>query len=220
MFRPPVERGMQSLNRAFFQKTVPLAAAMVFENKQIAGCRKQLGRDVLEMDRIAAVQSSSVPGSSTTFKSVLLRPEIRPDGMIDVDVVPTRLIVERDSTTWTPAIKELLEQQKIAISKYDLKLDYDYWTYRMSYRPPLLDEPSDRTVDIMKAILPKDAPEELPTGFSTVGHIGGRDHPRLLSMLTGQSASEPPLSVPTVQAPHCSGDHRQEPINRDCYQQD
>ena len=81
MFRPPVDRGMQVLNRMFFRKTVPLAAVKVFENSQIASCRKFLGRDILNQDRIPAVQvNPAAENDSTAQRSILLRPDIRPKG--------------------------------------------------------------------------------------------------------------------------------------------
>ena len=66
-----------------------------------------------------------------------------------------KLTTMRDSSTWTPSVTELVHQQKVSVVPFDLKLDYDYWTY----------------LDIMQAILPEEAPDDLPTGFSTVGHV-------------------------------------------------
>ncbi|KAE8349815.1 hypothetical protein BDV28DRAFT_160168 [Aspergillus coremiiformis] len=60
-----------------------------------------------------------------------------------------------DTTTWSPTINELVENGAVGIGQYDLDLDYDYWTY----------------ADIMNAILPEDMLEELPQGFTQVGHV-------------------------------------------------
>lgn len=62
------------------------------------------------------------------------------------------------------------------MTPYDLELDYDYWNYRMRVRVityPLKRTASDKMLEeIMSAVLPEDEQEELPTGFSCIGHIG------------------------------------------------
>lgn len=61
------------------------------------------------------------------------------------------------------------------MTPYDLELDYDYWNYRMCVRPlcTFNKENSNKMLEeIMNAVLPEDEQEELPTGFSCVGHIG------------------------------------------------
>ncbi|KAB8258402.1 hypothetical protein BDV32DRAFT_139630 [Aspergillus pseudonomiae] len=60
-----------------------------------------------------------------------------------------------DATTWSPTINELVENGAVGIGRYDFELDYDYWPY----------------ADIMNAILPEDMLEELPQGFTQVGHV-------------------------------------------------
>ncbi|KAI5285561.1 tRNA(m(1)G37)methyltransferase, partial [Ascosphaera aggregata] len=42
MFRPPVNRLMRKLNRSFFRKTVPMAAATVFDKRQIGPVKNAL----------------------------------------------------------------------------------------------------------------------------------------------------------------------------------
>lgn len=42
MFAPPVNRAMKVLDRSFFQKTVPISAARVFNPRDISRCRKEL----------------------------------------------------------------------------------------------------------------------------------------------------------------------------------
>ena len=79
MFRPPVNRAMRVLDRAFFQKKVPLSAARVLNKKEIAKLRSELGRDVLRLDRFQCVQS--IQGSKgEEHKALLLNPQIKPDG--------------------------------------------------------------------------------------------------------------------------------------------
>ncbi|KAI9778128.1 MAG: tRNA(m(1)G37)methyltransferase [Geoglossum umbratile] len=68
---------------------------------------------------------------------------LRPEVMVD------------DRATWSPTLKELVEAEKVGVIPYMLKLDYDYWTYH----------------DIMTAILPEEDQDEIPVGFTQVGHI-------------------------------------------------
>lgn len=36
-----------------------------------------------------------------------------------------------DQTTWSPTISELVSNGTVSLGPYDLKLDYDYWSYGM-----------------------------------------------------------------------------------------
>ena len=81
MFRPPVNRTMRQLDRSFFQKKVPLAAARVLDTKQISKCKTELGKELLSLERCTVVRSDPVEdGLSKGRKALLLRPDIRPDG--------------------------------------------------------------------------------------------------------------------------------------------
>ena len=81
MFRPPVNRAMRVLDRSFFQKKIPLAAAYVHDTKQISKCRSDLSKDLLRLERCTVVRSDPEDaGSMRGRKALLLRPDIRPDG--------------------------------------------------------------------------------------------------------------------------------------------
>ncbi|MCJ1397353.1 tRNA(m(1)G37)methyltransferase [Xylographa trunciseda] len=141
MFRPPVNRAMRVLDRAFFRKTVPLAAARIFEDDQISRCRNFLSQDILHVDRISSIRpipDDRVSGQRGR-KALLLNPDIRPE----------------DPSTWSSNLLELIEAKKVNVTAYELELSYDTWTYH----------------DIMSAIIPEDDQNELPTGFSIVGHV-------------------------------------------------
>ena len=87
MFRPPVDRAMRVLDRSFFRKSVPLAAARVLDNKHISRCRANLGHDLLRLDRMASVRPDPEESDlKKGRKSLLLRPDIRPNG-IDFSVL-------------------------------------------------------------------------------------------------------------------------------------
>ncbi|KAE8386578.1 hypothetical protein BDV23DRAFT_175371 [Aspergillus alliaceus] len=139
MFRPPVNRAMRVLDRSFFQKTVPLSAATIFKTSDISRVRGQLhkSRDLLGLPRMSSVREVTV--NDEVKKCLLLREGIKYD----------------DVTTWSPTINELVENGAVGVRRYDLDLDYDYWTY----------------AEIMNAIMPEDMLEELPQGFTQVGHV-------------------------------------------------
>ena len=36
-----------------------------------------------------------------------------------------------DASTWGPRLSELVKESQVSLVPYELKLDYDYWNYRM-----------------------------------------------------------------------------------------
>ncbi|KAI9840976.1 MAG: tRNA(m(1)G37)methyltransferase, partial [Pleopsidium flavum] len=58
-------------------------------------------------------------------------------------------------STWSPTLQKLVENKDVGLFPYELELNYDYWTYH----------------DIISSILPEEEQDELPTGFSVVGHV-------------------------------------------------
>ncbi|KAJ5475579.1 tRNA (guanine(37)-N1)-methyltransferase [Penicillium diatomitis] len=139
MFRPPVNRAMKSLDRSFFRKTVPLAAAKIFEKSQISNVRQALGKshDLLVLPRLNVIRELKDQDGAVR-KGLLLREDIKVD----------------DKTTWSPVINELVQKGTVAMTPYNLELDYDYWSY----------------AEIASSILPEDM-EEVPQGFTQVGHV-------------------------------------------------
>jgi tRNA (guanine37-N1)-methyltransferase len=118
MFTPPVNRAMRVLDRSFFKKVVPLTAALVFENSQISQCRRQLGKEVLEAERLSSViPEPNREGNNSGRKAVLLQPQVRPN----------------DPATWSKTLQQLVEEGKVSVMPYDLDLTYEYWTYRKEY---------------------------------------------------------------------------------------
>ena len=80
MFRPPVNRAMRALDRSFFHKQIPLAAARILESRNIAKCRNELYNELLKLERVSAVKQDPWRKG---MKALLLKPEIRPDSMGD-----------------------------------------------------------------------------------------------------------------------------------------
>lgn len=60
-----------------------------------------------------------------------------------------------DPSTWSPKLRTLVESSQVHLEPFEVDLDYDYWNY----------------ADIMSSILPPDLQDDLPQGFSIVGHI-------------------------------------------------
>ena len=76
MFRPPINRAMKVLDRSFFRKKVPLAAARIVEKRHIAKFRTELGSDLLCLERVSSVKDDP---KSKGSKALLLKPEIKCD---------------------------------------------------------------------------------------------------------------------------------------------
>ncbi|KAJ5153405.1 tRNA (guanine(37)-N1)-methyltransferase [Penicillium canariense] len=114
MFRPPVNRAMRTLDRSFFRKTVPIAAAKIFEISQVSKIRQELGksRDLLALPRLNTVRDFKEQ-DGVTHKGLLLREDVKHD----------------DKSSWSPTINELVEKGAVSLSPYDLVLEYDYWSY-------------------------------------------------------------------------------------------
>lgn len=166
MFRPPLAHGMKALDRAFFQRTVPLKAARIFENKDISKIRTQLekSKDALAEPRLGSVHPDPDGDRAKSGKKcVLLRPQVKNDSARPLSSAgETNGHVESDerqaeATPWphSSVLTELANQGLIAVVPYNLLLDYKYWTYH----------------DVISAILPPSAQEEIPSGFSQVGHV-------------------------------------------------
>ncbi len=83
MFRPPVNRAMQVLDRSFFRKKIPLSAAHVLDRKQITKMRSELYRDTLRLDRMQSVQTIRT-AQGEEGKGILLNPEIESSGELHV----------------------------------------------------------------------------------------------------------------------------------------
>ncbi|EZF32074.1 tRNA (guanine(37)-N1)-methyltransferase [Trichophyton mentagrophytes] len=143
MFRPPINRAMRVLDRSFFKKTIPLAAATVFEARNLGRIKNELAKsnDILNAPRLPAIRYVQNPTTEEekSKKCILLKEQIQAN----------------DAATWSPTIRELVEAKSVELKPYDLHLDYDYWLYH----------------DILSSILPEEHLEETPAGFNQVGHV-------------------------------------------------
>lgn len=80
VFLPPVNRAMRTLDRAFFKKAIPLAAAHVFDPKNITKFQKECAKDVLRLPRTKTLIVEKDEAGKER-KLLLLRPGIKIDGM-------------------------------------------------------------------------------------------------------------------------------------------
>jgi hypothetical protein len=82
LYRPPINRSMRVLDRNFFQKTIPIAAATVFEDRNLSHVRGKVqsaGHLFGVFSIKSIVPDETVPGR----KCVLLQPGIRATGLFD-----------------------------------------------------------------------------------------------------------------------------------------
>lgn len=80
---------------------------------------------------------------------------------------------------------DYFKKNNIYLSEYKLKLDYDYW----------------KADEILKAILPEDLTEDIPSGFTQIGHIAHlnlRDEYKPYKGIIGQVILDKNDSVKTV----------------------
>ena len=111
LFLPPVNRSMQKLDRSFFRKTIPLAAARILNLKDTHQIRSTLlqSRELLQISSLKSLREDpSVPRS----KCFLLRPEISP----------------AEPGTWSASLKRLVDAGQLQVVGYSLELTYEDWS--------------------------------------------------------------------------------------------
>jgi tRNA (guanine37-N1)-methyltransferase len=81
MYRPPINRAMRVLDRSFFRRTIPLSAATVFKPSDISNARSKLmaSKDTFVLPRLHTVKEIKKDG--VVRKGLLLREDIKHDGM-------------------------------------------------------------------------------------------------------------------------------------------
>ncbi|KAL2829745.1 hypothetical protein BDW59DRAFT_170405 [Aspergillus cavernicola] len=81
--------------------------------------------------------------------------EVKKDDVVRKCLLLREGIKHDDTTTWSPTISELVGGGVVGVGPYELTLDYDYWSY----------------ADIITSILPEDILDEVPQGYTQVGHV-------------------------------------------------
>ncbi|KAJ5680583.1 hypothetical protein N7536_011722 [Penicillium majusculum] len=105
---------------------------------------------------------SNVRKELVKSRDILLLPRISPIREVkDQDGKAWKAMLLRedlkvdDKATWSPTINELVNKGTVALGPYELLLEYDHWSY----------------AEIISSILPEDLMEEIPQGFTQVGHV-------------------------------------------------
>ncbi|EQL37510.1 tRNA(m(1)G37)methyltransferase [Blastomyces gilchristii] len=155
MFRAPVNRMMRTLDRSFFQKIVPLSAATIFDRQSIGPIKSELlqSKDLLLANRIIPVRAAREGPLENVTDHWYQRKNGKQDGR--KCLLLREDIKADDVKTWSPTIQRLVEAKSMELRPFNLLLDYDYFTYK----------------DIVDSILPDQELEELPVGFTQVGHV-------------------------------------------------
>ncbi|KAG0229354.1 tRNA(m(1)G37)methyltransferase [Actinomortierella wolfii] len=137
MIAPPViQRGLKTLDRALFNKTIDCMAIRIPAAK-VMECRKAIGRDLLQEAKIRNVVDSD-------------------DGAKDKRLVLLNLNIDNEDLTGaSDSTKEYIKEHGFGVVKTHFQVGYDYWT----------------ADEVLKALLPEDVLDEVPSGFTIVGHI-------------------------------------------------
>lgn len=132
LFSPPIVRSASAiLDRSLLSKTIPVAAARIFNNKNISNCRAKLqkSKEMLEIERLTNVRPDPDQAlASKGGKCMLLKPSINPSGTCALKIRRKNLTLA-DSTTWSSILQEAVKAEELGVIPYDLNLDYNYWTY-------------------------------------------------------------------------------------------
>lgn len=143
LFRPAAIRSFSGvLDRSLFAKTIPLAAATVNSNQNIARYRRDLekSREILIVDRVAAIAPHPDTAlASQGRKCLLLNPSVK----------------HTDPETWGAVLRAGVDSNELSVVPYELKLDYDYYGF----------------LDVITSILPEELHDEIPSGFNSAGHV-------------------------------------------------
>lgn len=147
LFLPPVDRTMKSLNRDFFQKGIPMIAIHLENPAYISSFCQKYGNYILKQYGVGHVVFLSTP----TTDNVADRAKVS-KGIL----LPERFkTVEQAEKELTGEFKDIREKTKISFVPYTLQLKYDFW----------------RAEEIFAALLPEELLDEIPVGFTIVGHI-------------------------------------------------
>ncbi|CDO92594.1 unnamed protein product [Kluyveromyces dobzhanskii CBS 2104] len=158
-YEPPVHRGMQQLDRSLFVKRLPTVVLLLKNPKNISVFTTKFKDDILRTPRIPFVirlndgsstkndaepaqkKSKSLANDNHITKGILLN-----DCIQDVTQVKEKL---------SPEALKFLDEEEHELRNHEYTLDYDFW----------------KVEEILNAILPEDYLDEIPTGFTIVGHV-------------------------------------------------
>lgn len=150
-YAPPANRHMTKLDKSFFITKVPLCVIEFPDPKNISVFSKKFKDYILRIPRIPHVikLSETVKNGDKTLacdNGIVRKGILLSDSISNMDDVEKKLPVEA---------KTFLNEQNATINPYEYTLDYDYW----------------QAEDILRAVLPEEYLDEIPTGFTITGHI-------------------------------------------------
>lgn len=148
---PPINRQMTQLDRSFFVSKIPLCVVQFPDPKNISIFSKQFKDYILRVPRIPHVikLSENVKNGDKTLacdNGIVKKGVLLTDNIANMNDLDEELPVEA---------KNFLKETNATVEPYEYVLDYDYW----------------QAEDILRAVLPEEYLEEIPTGFTVTGHI-------------------------------------------------
>ncbi|KAK7419334.1 tRNA(m(1)G37)methyltransferase [Neonectria magnoliae] len=143
LFRAPAAvRAAKTLDRALFARTLNAAAASIRENKLLSKYRKELEKT----NEVLFLDK---------FNPILPDPDPTLASQGKKCLVLTPQVKPSSPETWSPVLQEAAKSGDLKIIPYNVEISYDFWSY----------------IDVLKAILPEELQDEIPSGFNTVGHV-------------------------------------------------
>ncbi|AET38722.1 tRNA (guanine) methyltransferase Ecym_3225 [Eremothecium cymbalariae DBVPG len=158
-YLPGVNRSMTKLDKSSFTKTIPLVVVSFPDPKNISVFSSCFKDEILRIPRIPHViklntseensdaaqepplKKKTVANDNHVIKGILLK-----DSVTSVDDVALQLSLDA---------QEFLRSANAEVIGYDYKLNYDFY----------------KAEEILKAILPEEYLDEVPSGFTVTGHI-------------------------------------------------
>ena len=141
LFLPPVNRSMETLDRAFFRKTITVSAAYINNLKDISSTRDTLTK-TREMLRASQLKPLRNDPDQPQRKVLILQPSVK----------------SSDPSTWSDKLQKLVEDDVVNVKPYELLMTYDDWTMR-------------EILDAILPEVPKDEDQDPPSGFAQAGHV-------------------------------------------------
>ena len=161
-YQPPVARDMKTLDRSFFVTKVPLCVVKFSDPKHIFTFAKEYKSSILRVPRIPYViklesseiiEEASVEGSKNKkAKTLACDNGIVVKGVLLNDAISK---IEEVNEKLSPDALQFLKESNAEILPYEYTLDYDFW----------------KAEEILRAVLPEEFLDEIPTGFSITGHV-------------------------------------------------
>lgn len=183
-FEPPVDRHMRTLDRSFFVSRIPLCVVRFPDPKNISVFSKNFKDSILRVPRIPHVikldQTEGV--KRPDGKTLACDNGIVTKGVLLTDSISS---IEEARTRLSPEAMSFLDENHAEILPYEYTMDYDFW----------------KAEEILRAVLPEEFLDEIPTGFTVVGHVAHlnlRQEFKPFSSLIGQVILDKNNKIETV----------------------